>query len=590
MGPLLLVLLTACGGGGGSAGTPNGAYTPGTSPVSVTTTTAITTTTVAVSTAADLNFAIDKTFITNTGLDKVVLTVQVVDANRNVVANVPVLVAVNSGAVFAATSSSTDSSGKYTGYITVGSDKTNRTINATITANGIVKVASVLVTGSQISITSFPVTPTIGQPTTVTFIASDSVGNPIPNVALAVSGVAGFSGTVITDLSGSAVVTGTAPSTSGTFSIIAAASGVSITKNLQVQAAIGAVPVAAGPITAVSLSSSPTSISPNTAGSTSSRARLSAKFLTTGNAGIPNMRVRFEIVQPALGNGEAISTGDTPVYSGASGLAEADYVAGTRSSPTNGVNVRICYSLADFTSVTACPNQLTATLTVAGLPLSISISDNNTLSSGLGGIAYVKQFLLQVNDSAGVAVANSIVSASVDITHYGKGSFNGIYPLGKVAPDVRSLSLATSPDGSTGTLVVTSTTAEAVSPGTLPSPSTLTGYYNVWCANEDLNRNGTLEVGEDTNGNGAIDPRKAEIIVSYVSGNKTDANGQMLIQVSYGQNVGRWLAYTIRATTSVAGSEGDASKSYITDVLAADLPNGSFLTPPYGKNACITVN
>lgn len=38
-------------------------------------------------------------------------------------------------------------------------------------------------------------------------------------------------------------------------------------------------------------------------------AKLSAKFLTTGNTSIPNMRVRFEILQPALGSGEEISTG-----------------------------------------------------------------------------------------------------------------------------------------------------------------------------------------------------------------------------------------------------------------------------------------
>jgi hypothetical protein len=291
---------------------------------------------------------------------------------------------------------------------------------------------------------------------------------------------------------------------------------------------------------------------------------------------------------PALGAGEAISTGDAVVYSDASGVAEADYIAGTRSSPTNGVSVRACYKATDFTSSADCPSQVTATLTVAGTPLSISISDDNKMSKGLGQIAYVKQFLVQVNDAAGVAVKDSIITASVDITHYGKGLWNRTYPLGSVAPSVAIPSLAAALGGPTGPAFVaipSSTTAPGVLPGFIPAT-----YFNVWCANEDKNRNGSLDSLEDTNGDGVLQPRKAEIIVSYVSGNKTDQNGQMLIQISYGQNMGGWLAYTLRATTGVAGSEGDASKSYITDVLQPDVENGSFLTPPFGSNACNTVN
>ena len=111
---------------------------------------------------------------------------------------------------------------------------------------------------------------------------------------------------------------------------------------------------------------------------------------------------------------------------------------------------------------------------------------------------------------------------------------------------------------------------------------------NIWCLNEDWNRNGFLDTGsgEDINKDGSIQPKKAEVIVSYVNGNKTDANGQLLVQVSYGQNMGGWLAYTLRATTGVAGSEGDAAKSYVTDVLQGDVVNGSFRTPPFGSRSC----
>jgi hypothetical protein len=583
---LLVALLTACGGGGGSPGTVTNSSSTTSSTTTNTTTTGITTT-VAVS-VADFIFELDKTSIVNTGSDKAVLTVLVVDGNRNVLPNIPVVVSVDAGAVFAAAGAATDASGKFSGSITIGGNKSNRTVNATITINGIVKVASILVTGSQVLVTPVPATPTPGQIVVLNIATLDSAGNPIQSVPVTVTGSAGALTSSATGLSGQLVSSFVAPVTPGSYTVVATALGVSTTKIIQViSAGGGSVPNAVGAVSSASLSPQPTSIAPNLDGSSTNRATLSAKFLTTGNVGITNMRVRFEIVAPRLGNGETISTGDATVYSDVSGTAQADYIAGTRSSPTNGVSVRACYSLVDFVSATDCPNQVAASLTVAGTPLSITVGDDNTMAKGLGGIAYIKQFLIQVNDSAGVSVKDAIVTASVDITHYGKGKFGGIYPFDSVPPTgTNSFASIQSPAGSSLTAAVISTT---IAPSVLATGTT-TAVFNVWCANEDKNRNGFLDTGEDINGDGVIEPRKAEIIVSYVSGNKTDSNGQLLLQVSFAQNVGSWLSYLLRATTSVAGSEGDASKAYITDVLQADVGNGSFLTPPYGIGACNSPN
>ena len=64
----------------------------------------------------------------------------------------------------------------------------------------------------------------------------------------------------------------------------------------------------------------------------------------------------------------------------------------------------------------------------------------------------------------------------------------------------------------------------------------------------------------------------------------------MQIQVEYPQNVATWLAYTVKVTTNVAGSEGSDSKSYITSFIDGDEKNGSFLTPPYGTQSCVSPN
>jgi len=565
----LVAGMSACGGGGGNPGGTTGNTSPGT-----------TTPTTTISTVSDFILQLDKASVTNSGSDKAQLSVVVLDGNRNVVAETPVAVSVDSDAVFTPASSQTDTSGKFTGDITIGSNKSNRIINATVTVGKLTKVVSIEVTGSQISLTPVPAVPLPGQAVSLNISTRDSAGGPISFVPVSISGSAGVSGSLNTDFSGNIVVGFVAPANPGTYTVVVSGLGVSTTKIIDVVAGgVSGKPVVTASVSSVSLSPVPTSIKTNPVGSTINRAKLQAKFLSASNAGIADMRVRFEILPPALGSGEAISTGDATVYSDGSGLAEADYIAGTRSSPTNGVVVRACYSKSDFTSPTDCPFQVTSTLTVSGDPLSITISDNNKLQVGLGGIAYIKQFLIQVNDAGGFAKEGAIVTPSVDITHFGKGVFGGIYPYGSIAPTIADPSLASAISVGTATTVISSITA---------APSILQGSftYNVWCQNEDRNRNGSLDAGEDVNGNGIIEPRKAEVIVSFVDGNKTDAKGQMLIQVSYGQNVAGWLAYTLRATTSVAGSEGDASKSYITDALQADVANGSFLTPPYGRLAC----
>lgn len=576
VGGLLLVALVGCGGGGGSAGTPAGGTGGGTVPIG--TGTAVV--------ASDFIFELDKQSLASAGNEKALLTILAVDSNRNVVANVPVSISVDSGGVFSSASSGTltDASGKYSGSISLGGNKTNRVVNAKISVSGIEKIASIQVIDSKISVTAVPATAAPGGPITINLSSIDSAGAAVPNVPVLISGTSGAAGTFATDGFGKRSFVFNAPSAPGEYLVTASGLGVTATSVIRVLSPLGgSFPIAMGVVSSVSLSPQPSSIAPNQSGVTTNRARLTARFLTSANVGVQNMRVRFEILQPALGSGEALSTGDAEVYSNVAGVAESEYIAGTRSSPTNGVLLRACYKASDFTSASDCPNFVSSTLTVAGTPLGISIGDDNKLEKGLGEIAYLKKFLIQVNDASGAAVKDAIVSVSVDITHFGKGNYAGTYPVGSIAPTISDPSIGLVQTGPTTVNLVQSPT---IVPGTVTLASGTTTFANVWCVNEDINRNGALDNGEERNGDGILTPRKAEVIVAYSSGNTTNANGQMLVQVTYSQNVGSWLAYTLRATTRVAGSEGDASKSYITDVLKEDVSNGSFLTPPYGSGSC----
>ena len=597
---LAAALLVACGGGGGNASAPVAPPDPGT-----------------VKTVGSVAFTLDKVNISNSGTDKAVLTITVLDDKLNALAGVPVSVSLDSGA-YAPLSTLSDSIGQVSGSITSGGDSSNRTITATITATGTTTsaktTANVAVIGNKLAITLTPSTVAPGQAVVAVVTATNSANSPVSGANITLAGTAGASGSGKTDANGKASLTFNAPAASGSnYTVIASGQGVISTTTLAVlnpsAPTIDPVPDATV-ISAPTVSAEPSSIPPNTEGSSTNQAALIAKFITPGNIGIKDLRVVFLITGNPLGTGElllpaqangsvqlpspSVVTRSDVIYTRADGIAEAQYVPGTRTSPTNGVKIRACYKKTNFVPsdfdpttgycITGGPEPTgrggvtDASLTVATQPLSISIGDDNVLTKVADGVGYLKKFLIQVNDSSGVAVSGAVVSLSLDISHYSKGQFLGIRPVTS-PPTAEVGSIAR---GTTDPAVTYTDPKNTVGVASAQVP----GGYRAWCMNEDFDRNGFLNAGEDVNGNGIVDPRKADIIVSYAAGNKTDANGQLLVQVTYAQRFATWLAYTVKATTSVGGSEGKTERSFVTDYLKDDEENGSFWTPPYGTGAC----
>lgn len=563
------LLLASCGGGGGCAGTPtNGTNTCGS-----------TATPTGKPAVASFVYTLDKGTILNTGGDQALLTITALDASRNVITGVPITVSLSSG-TYVQLVAITDASGQVKGNITIGGDYSNRPITATFTDGaGVSGTASVVVTGSKIAFTVLPASPAPSTSVDIGIKATNANGVGIAGASLQVTGLS-YTGTLITDASGNATVTTTSPATAGSYTVTAVGLGITATQTVLVSGGAGVIPNAVGPISAANLSINPNTIAPNATGTTTNRAALKAVFQNASNQAIQNVRVRFEIVAPGLGSGEQISTGTSTVYSDASGIATADYISGTRASPTNGVNIRACYGLTDADIAgTLCPNSVPASMTVASQPISVSLGSNNELAKSNSNLTYVQKLVVMVNDSAGLAVPGAIVSASVDITHYGKGwGYNDPYYV----------------NGLTQPLITPPAFGEpGINSTDVPVAPTVTWNgtgQRVWCINEDLNRNGLLDGGEDINGSTTLEPRKADVTISYVSGNSTGADGAMLLQVQYPQNVATWLAFTVKVTTSVGGTEGTDQKSFWTSYVKGDESNGSFLTTPFGKNNCVTDN
>jgi hypothetical protein len=561
---LVAVFLAGCGGGGGNPGSSGGGGGGGTTPT-------------ANSRVADFVLLLDKSTLTNTGAETVKLTVFTVDASNNVVSGATAAVSTDANTIYTPTGTTTDDSGKLEGQIGIGSDKSDRQVTASVTVNGKTKQTSFQVTGTKINLTITPAVIPQSSSATATVRVTDASSVAIPNKAVT------FSGTLFgaaqlqatTNSNGIATISFTAPATAGSYIARATSSGTFTESSAQVGSS-AVIPDAVIPEKAMpALDISPNVLAPNLAGAASSnQAQLRFLALTPANTPIPNVRVRFEIISTGLGSvGSTISTGSSAVYTDSSGVATAALIAGATTSPTNGVVVRACYQATEFNSPTQCDKSVQATLTIAQQALAVSIGDDNLLVRGAG--TYIKNFVITVADSAGRAVAGAPVDISLDITHYGKGDFKMSPTFSLNAADINQYLPAP-----TGT------------PPVFPDPQLL--GFRVSCINEDRNRNGFVDPGDNTNNSldsnrqATLEPRRSDIILSYADPavRTTNASGILQIKVEYSQRFATWLAYRIKAGTTVSGSQGLAERAFITKFIEGDETNGSFLTPPYGFRGC----
>lgn len=106
-------------------------------------------------------------------------------------------------------------------------------------------------------------------------------------------------------------------------------------------------------------------------------------------------------------------------------------------------------------------------------------------------------------------------------------------------------------------------------------------FVTAVCANEDVDGNGILDAGEDTNGDGQLTPGN---VASIPATGLTDENGQMLVDISYAKQFGAWVDITIAVNGESAGSEASETQNFSLGVAASDLTDEASPPPssPYG--------
>lgn len=534
--------------------------------------------------ANDLTLTLSAISIDNSGSRTVTATAAAVDANRNALQGIPVQLSVSDTSAFIVVGSNqTNANGEVTGTVNMGQDRSNRQVTVTASSGILTRTAAFQITGAHFTQSSaVPSVVSAGGTGTVQFTLSDIVGGPLVNMPITVSGSGVTTASGKTDLNGGYVFNYTAPNAPGTtLAIKAVAGGAETVVSVPIPGGSTVVPVATTPV-AKTLNLSADVVSVNTPTS-SNQININAFFRDGTNAPIPNVRVLFGATGD---NGTGtIGAGLNAVLSDASGTASTTYAPGAVSSPTNGVTIQACWKVSDFApsdSVSNCVaaggQLMTTTLTIVSNPVSISIGTDNTISNGASGLTYVKKYVVLVVDSAGNPKADVQITPSVDLGGYGKGfwEWNPVTKHWERFPT----------HGTKGLLTAT-------------------------CANEDLNRNGVIDTGEDLNGNKQLDPRKSDVSITLVGSTKTDANGVAVLQLEYAQSLASWVKFKITVTAAgvlsppayyplgvpvslpslaTPASIDDYLFSYVwlpvsTEATNAETPPPAFDVSPYGSSA-----
>jgi hypothetical protein len=537
--------LAACGGGGSST-SPFGGPAPVTPPP----------VTGPGTSASDLILVASATQLANTASSVINLTVTAVDASRVVVAGAAVSLSADGEGVVTQNATSTDPTGRVTGTLSIGGNRANRVITVTARSGEVTRTAQIQVVGTAITSTLVPAVVAPGAAGQVQYRVVDQTGNPMVGQAVSISvpGTPGLaptpplSATAVTGSNGEFIFNYTAPTATGSYEVAATIAGLTDTRRVAVQSA-ASVPEVTLDISSASVSANPSVVGVNLAASSSSRSEIRALFLTSGNRPVPNVRVRFDLDSDTNNVGGSFSTGNTILYSDANGVVTTAYVPSSRSSPTNGLTVRACYGRSDTDpDLLNCFRSATVRLTVVSEPLGVSIGTNELIV--VSELSYTKRFLVSVADSAGNAKADVPLSASVDLPQFRKGSY-----------------------------IVSGTRWVKVLDST--------------CGNEDGNRNGVLETGEDRDSDRRLEPGRSDVTVRLVNP-RTGTDGTAILEITYAKNFATWVdAWITVSASGVAGTEGRAT--FKLDPVPGDAAAftnvtvpPAFVVSPYGVTASCT--
>jgi len=544
------------------------------------------------------------------------------DANNVAMEGVTVILSTDSGTL-TVPDPVTDASGIVFASLTGGGDPTNRTITVTADANGVLGTVTINVIGTTLSL-SGPTALPQGDSATFTVVLADSSNIGISGQTVDITSSTGntlAANSLTTDNGGQAQVDVTATA-AGLDTLTATALGLTATQDLNVSddsfsltAPLDGDEIILNTVAQIDLTWTISGVAQ--AGQTisfgSTRGTLSSLTAVTNAAGVATVSIASTNAGPAvitaanaagtttsvqvefvadtpdsidvqanpftLGPGEQsaitavvrdaannlvknavvlfdlqdVTGGQLSVPSAVTdsqGRGQTFYTASSTTSANGGVVIR-----ATVQSNPAINNSVA--LTVAKRELFISIGTGNSIFEP-NTAQYRVEFAIQVSDSQGNGVEGVAVQSGILSNNY----FKGFWFYDAVA----------------GAWVQNVTAGP--------------------CADEDVNRNGVLDVGEDFNSSGRIEAGNIATVVAQ-SGNGgnfvTDSAGFGIVDVIYAQDHARWVNVTLEATTSVQGTEFAKASNFVLPINGDDVDSENEAPPgvisPFGLSAsCADTN
>jgi hypothetical protein len=518
--------------------------------------------------ANSLSLTINRNSISDSGTEVVNVVARAADVNGNALAGIDVLFKVDNEAVLIPINNKTDASGEAKATVGIGANRTVRTIKISAQSANLAATRLLSVTGAKLQATVNQPNRLVGEEGSVEYTLVDVNGSGIDGVEVFAKGPGSASGRGFTNNQGK-----------WTYKYVAEGSG-----RMSIQAVGGAgdtpvesfVNVASVPaplpntvqILSATMTADPIVVKVNEVGKTENRAEIRLLFRGEKNAPIENVRVRVGLGpnNSSTDGTLSVSEDQAPLLSDKNGIVTLSFISGVRPSPTEGIKIYACYGRGNDLGTTqnGCLNGTQVgpvALTVVESPVSISIGQDDLISIGDTGLTYIAKFTVLVVDAAGNPKSDVQVTPVIDLLGYAKGEF--VYDLG--------LKKWLIPFD-----------------GLNPQASIFLRCPNEDRLDPDGFRNGTIETGEDSNGNGQLDPRKSDVSVNMVGSTRTDKNGLATLRIEYPKSMAAWVRYMIKVSAPGVLSPpawfGRYEERWLPTLLEAIKSEGvpAFQASPYG--------
>jgi hypothetical protein len=483
------------------------------------------------------------------------LSILLQDSGGQGIANQAVTVASSQGNTLSATTVTTDSNGQAT--VNVTADSPN---NDTVSASALGASGSMTLTVSSADFNFITPDPnasatqreiTLGTAQTVTVRWLEA---SVPQVNQTINFFATrgtlTAASALTDANGDATVQ--ISSTTAGPAVLTAAANTANGPSSQV-----AVEFVATTANSLILQANPTTLSVNPTGSNKQQSIITAVIRDAANNLVKNKQVSF-ILTDSTGGSIFPASATTDSFGRASTL----YTAGATPSAQDGVIID-----ATVVGTTGCnPTDAIPAgpcdevkLTVAQQALFVKVGTGNLIQP-LSDTQYAKPYVVLVTDANSNPVAGAEVELNVFPTRYQKGFYTRFYTENGTCTGW-------------GQIVTI-------------NPSNGLGFADDTdraCDNEDLNRNGILNIGEDANNNSLLDPGNIATVPTQVT---TDEDGFASFDVIYAREF-TWVEVQLEARATVTGSEAASTAKFYLPGLASDFSDCDVAPPgvfsPYGQ-------